>query len=228
MKSVNLIPAPRLVAKRRRLHLRRCAVGCAVWAVMSATAAGATHVMWRTAMDPQAQERLAQVEDEIERTDRAIGTARAQLAAAQSTLRANEAISNQPDWGVLLAVLAQSIKEDVVLKSCHVHPAGRRGDARRAPAAAGTSVTSATSGGGAEAVPFVLDANGMAKDLEAAHRFVDELEKTGLFARVTLLDTSREPFINSDAIAFHLSCSLDEPTAATAPDGAQAAIDKRE
>jgi len=233
MKSVNLIPAPRLVAKRRRVHLRRCAAGCAVWAVMSVIAAGATQAMWRTAADPQAEERLALVADEIERTDRAIAATRAQLAAAQSTLRAKEAIANQPDWGVLLAVLAQSIKQDVVLKNCHVHPAGRRpGEVRRAPAAVAPSASSST-GAAAESVPFVLDANGMAKDLEAAHRFVSDLEKTGLFARVTLLDTAREPFINGDAIAFRLECSLDEPAAgspgapAAPPDAAHASTENR-
>jgi hypothetical protein len=230
MKSVNLIPAPRLVAKRRRVHLRRCAAGCAVWAVMSVIAAGATQAMWRTAADPQAEERLAIVADEIDRTDRAIAATRTQLAAAQSTLRAKEAIANQPDWGVLLAVLAQSIKQDVVLKNCHVHPAGRRpGEVRRPPAA----VAPSASGAAAEAVPFVLDANGMAKDLEAAHRFVSDLEKTGLFARVTLLDTAREPFINGDAIAFRLECSLDEPAAGapgapvTPSDAAQASTEDR-
>jgi hypothetical protein len=39
------------------------------------------------------------------------------------------------------------------------------------------------------------------------------LERTGLFARVTLLDTTREAFLDSEAIAFKLECSLDAPAA---------------
>jgi hypothetical protein len=240
MNSVNLIPAPRLTTQKRRAHLRRCAAICGAWAVASALAAGAAHAMWRQVEDPQFEERLAAVSDDIERTDRAIAGARIQLAAAQSTLRANEAIASQPDWSILLAVLARGIGDDVVLRSCHVHPAGgaaaRRGETRRAIAVTPATPPQAANGTGAaaapvvveEAAPFVLEANGIARTLASAHRFVRDLEKTGLFARVSLLDTTREPFLTEGAIAFRLECSLDELTPPTPPaGGAQAAVDKR-
>jgi len=74
----------------------------------------------------------------------------------------------------------------------------------------------------------VLEANGIARTLASAHRFVRDLEKTGLFARVSLLDTTREPFLTEGAIAFRLECSLDELTPPAPPaGGAQAAVDKR-
>jgi hypothetical protein len=238
MNSVNLIPAPRLAAQKRRVHLRRCAAVCCAWAVASAVAAGAAHAMWRQVEDPQSEERLAAVADDVERTDRAIATARMQLAAAQSTLRANEAIASQPDWSILLAVLARGIGDDVVLRSCHVHPAGgtagRRPEARRtavapaAPSPTGAGATATTAAGPIEeSVPFVLEANGMARTLAAAHRFLNDLEKTGLFARVSLLDTTREPYLTEGAIAFRLECSLDEPAPVPPAGGVQAAIDKQ-
>ena len=230
MKSVNLIPAHRVAARRQRVHVRRCAAGCAAWAVLSVIAAGAAHALWRNADAPLADERLAAVNDDIERTERAIATARVQLAAAQSTLRANQAIANQPDWSILLAVLAQGIGDDVVLKSCHVHPVAAPGSAesrRNAAPAAGPAAGSA--GGGmvaGEGGPFELEASGVARTLASAHRFVGDLEKTGLFARVTLMDTTRDQYAGKPAIAFRLKCSLDEP-AAPAAGGAQAAVDKR-
>ena len=238
MKSVNLIPAPRRAARRRRVHLRRCAAVCAVWAVLSGVAAGGSHALWRDADGAQAEDRYATVTEDIQRTERAIANVRAQLAAAQSTLRAHEAIANQPDWSILLALLGQAIRDDVVLKSCHVHPAGAaagaRPDARRttappqpgAPAQAG------------DGVPFVLEISGMAKSYEAANRFLRELDETKLFKQVTLLDTAREPFLVGMAVAFKLECSLDEPApavdagaasagAGTGPGPAQAAVDRR-
>ena len=233
MKSVNLIPAHRTAAKRRRVHLRRCAAGCAAWAVLSAVAAGAAHAMWRTADDSVAAERLAAVNDEIERTERAIASARVKLAAAQSTLRANQAIANQPDWSILLAVLAKGIGDDVVLKSCHVRPIPAAGspEARRsaAPAAVAPGAPAGSGSGTlSEAGPFELEASGVARTLASAHRFVGDLEKTGLFARVTLMDTTRDQYTGKPAIAFRLKCSLDEPTAApSGGEGAQAGIDKR-
>ena len=54
MKSVNLIPAPRRVAKLRRIHLRRCAVACAGWAILSAAAVASSHALWRNPEDMQA------------------------------------------------------------------------------------------------------------------------------------------------------------------------------
>src|SRR5678816_1462833 len=108
MDGINLIPAPRLAARRRRVHRRYCAAGCAAWAVLSVALAGAAHVIWH-ADDPQAAERLAQVTEEMQRTERVTTGLRAQLAAAQSTLRANQAIVSQPDWSILLALLGREV-----------------------------------------------------------------------------------------------------------------------
>jgi hypothetical protein len=249
MKSVNLIPAPRRAARQRRACLRRCAVACAAWAVVSAAAAAGSHALWRDAEDAQAEDRYATVSEDIERTERAISTVRGQLAAAQSTLRAHEAIANQPDWSVLLAVLARRMGQEVVLKSVHVHPAGATAAARSDPRRT-TVVQQSPSAAGGDSVPFVLEASGMARSHLAANRFVRALDETKLFARVFVLDTAREPFLNGTAIAFRLECSLDEPAgtgagtvaSSSAPgeagttgpratgvaaDGTQASLDKR-
>jgi hypothetical protein len=42
------------------------------------------------------------------------------------------------------------------------------------------------------------------------------MEETGLFARVTLLDTTKEVFLTEGATAFRIQCSLDEPAKRTA------------
>src|SRR5581483_11720777 len=113
MKNINLIPAPRRAAKRRRIHLRRCAVGCAAWAALSVAAAVLAHAVWRVE-DPQVGERLARMNEEVTRTERALGDVRLQLAKAHSSLRGNEAIAAQPDWSILLALLGKQVGDDVV------------------------------------------------------------------------------------------------------------------
>src|SRR4029453_1923223 len=80
--------------------------------------------------DAQSDERLAKVTDEMGRTEGLIATARGELAAAGSTLRAKQAIAPQPDWSILLALLGNTVGDDVVLKSCRVRPT----DPSRAPA----------------------------------------------------------------------------------------------
>jgi hypothetical protein len=228
MKNINLIPAPRRAAKRRRVHLRRCVVGCTAWAVVSVAMAGMSRAVWH-GEDPQAAERLARVNDEINRTDRAIADLRAQLAKTQSTLRANEAIAAQPDWSVLLALLGKQVENDVVLKSAHVRPANTvrggtnsapRVDPRRTVARPGDAQGGAAGATPAvESIPYIMEASGLAEDYPAANRFVLRLERTGLFSKVTLLDTARESFLDKNKVAFRLECTLDqspvreEPTA---------------
>jgi hypothetical protein len=215
MKSINLIPAPRRAARRRKLHLRRCTIGCAVWGVLSLAAAGAAQAIWR-GDEPQADERLAKVGEEMRRTEAAIAAVRQQLTAAQSTLRANQGIASQPDWSILLALLGKTISpdrpgEETVLKSCVVRPAHLpRGQATprtdpRRPAAQAPAEPAVSN-----AVPYVLEASGMARSHAAANEFVLRLEKTGLFSKVTLLDTARESFLDKDAIAFRIECALDQ------------------
>jgi hypothetical protein len=218
MKSINLIPAPRRAAKRRRVHLRLCTGGCAAWAVLALLAACVSHAVWH-GEDPQAGDRLARVSEEMQRTERAMAGVRTQLTAAESKLRANQAIATQPDWSILLALLGQKVENDVVLKSCHVRPASvargthvaQRPDQRRA----GARPQDAASQLPPEPPPYVLEASGLARSQTAANDFVIRLELTRLFSKVTLLDTTREPFLDKDAIAFRLQCVLNQSPVAS-------------
>jgi hypothetical protein len=57
----------------------------------------------------------------------------------------------------------------------------------------------------------------MALDHAAANRFLLRLEQTGLFSKVSLLDTAREPFFDKNAIAFRLECALNPAPPPGAP-----------
>jgi hypothetical protein len=226
MNGINLIPAPRLAARRRRAHLRYCAMGCAGWAIMLLAMAAAAHAIWHEE-DPQAAERLAKVTDEMQRTERVTTGLRAQLAAAQSTLRANQAIVSQPDWSILLGLLGQQVGNDVVLKGCRVRvgvpsrgnaPApAARADARRPGARQAPSAQPEAPASQPPEPTFILETSGMALDHAAANRFLLRLEQTGLFSKVSLLDTSREPFFDKNAIAFRLECALNPAPPQDAP-----------
>jgi len=220
MKSVNLIPNHRRASKCRRAHLRRCAVGCAIWGVLSLGAAGMCHALWGSGSSSEAEDRLAKVLEDIQRTDRAIASVRKDLETAQSALRANQAIANQPDWSILLGILGRKVGNEVVLKSCRLRPADAR--ASGLPVRTGRAQPVAGARSMAGSAPYVLEVSGMAKSPKAASAFVLALDDKTLFARVTLLNTAREPFYESDAIAFKVECSLDElPTATAEATGAQ-------
>ena len=63
----------------------------------------------------------------------------------------------------------------------------------------------------------------MALDHAAANKFVLRLEQTGLFSKVSLLDTAREPFFDKNLIAFRLECALNHSPRAPAAPAAPAA-----
>ena len=228
MNGINLVPAPRLAARRRRAHRRYCIAGCAGWAVLSLALAGAAHAIWHE-QDPQAAERLAKVTEEMQRTERVTTGLRTQLAAAQSTLRANQGIVSQPDWSILLGILGREVGNDVVLKSCRVRvgvpsrgaapaPAAPRADARRPGNRQSAPPSPPEPAASQPPEPtFILESSGMALDHAAANRFLLRLEQTGLFSKVTLLDTTREPFFDKNAIAFRLECALNPSPPAEAP-----------
>ena len=55
---------------------------------------------------------------------------------------------------------------------------------------------------------FLIRLVGYARSQAAVSQFVLRLEAAGLFDRVTVMRTAREPFLDDQAIAFHLQCLL--------------------
>jgi hypothetical protein len=153
-----------------------------------------------------------------------------EFTAVQSQLQASRIVAHQPDWSLLLAVLGTTTGEHVVLRGLRVQPAepapARARDGGRAPAAQAAAVPPGPSAAGrsvAAAAPagessFQLNLNGLARSPTAVSQFVLRLERAGLFGRVTLRDTGREPFLGGEAVSFRLECSFDDsPGAAPRP-----------
>jgi hypothetical protein len=230
MKSVNLIPAARLSARRRRAHAKRCIAGCSLYAVLAMAAELACRGIWGQA-DASLPVRLADAQAVVERSARDLAATRADMDAAQSTLRASRSIAEQPDWSVLMNLLALKEGDEIVLRQCLVQPgapaAASRQDAadkqreseRVREAAARGSKPAARRGqvGQSDAAPLepsmVLSISGLGRSQPAVSQFVLRLESMHLFARVTLLDTNRETFLGGEALGFRIDCSLDDPAA---------------
>jgi hypothetical protein len=205
MKTTNLIPARRRDAKRRRRHRNAWVTACGAYAALLACAVGMAHVVWGNA--GAAEElggRLTAADNDIRRFERQTAEARVELAAARATIEANRTVAGQPDWSVLLALLAKTIGDDVVLRTVAIAPPPNSA-ATSAAAANGTRPA-------ANAGPdVVLDLGGIGRSQLAVSQHVLRLERTGLFSKVTLLDTSREPYLNGNAIAFRLQCTFGDP-----------------
>lgn len=192
MQVVNLIPAARRDAKRRRQRVRQWMAIGALYAALSSTMAAG----WRWSIggeDPGIEQHLSTAAAEIDRAGNALSFTNTQLSAARSQIAANRQILSQPDWSLLLALLGRETGGEIVLRSFELKP----GDT---PAGATTPA----------APKLTLRLSGFGRSNQAVAEFGLRLEETHLFSRVTLVDSSRETYLAGDAFSFHLECPLDD------------------
>lgn len=199
MRNVNLIPAWRQRARRRRQRIK-CSAGVCVAFGLLCAGAGASVLYAYGARDPAVARELGAVEQEIQTTDQSLAQAQGELGRARTVLAATEQMCQRPDWSQLPALLARQGKERVMLRTCQLSPAGAE--------AAGLPTG-----------PFILVASGVARTPADAQAYAIRLQQTGLFERVTLADTHREPFAGLDASAFRIECTLNAAPAQVGPAG---------
>ena len=131
---------------------------------------------------------LSDVAAEVDKSEVTVAGLRADLVEAKAALEASQAVGRQPDWSVLLALLADSLGETVVLRRCKLTPMGGRD-------------------GAGEVIK--LEVGGLAQSQQAVAQVILRLEQTPLFRSVKLIDTRREPFRDTHAVAFRAECILD-------------------
>lgn len=191
--SVNLIPAPRLATRQRRRHLRAWAWGLTAYAAAVVLACAAV-TLFQT--DPDAGDTLQQVESTRaanRKASAALVDAAKRLSQAQNAQRMVRVLSDQPDWSLLFAALANRLGNETVLRDVQL---------RAAP------VPTATAAKPQAPARYRLALRGLGKTQAAVSQFVADLEKSQLFDEVRLLRTGREPFLADTAVTFDLDCTL--------------------
>jgi Tfp pilus assembly protein PilN len=120
-----------------------------------------------------------------------------QLQNSRRVLDANHAVGDQPDWSILLAMVAKMTEEKVVLRAFQVAP-------RVVPG----SEPKPGSEGETDPGRFLLKIKAFAKSQDEVTAFVLRLEHEGLFEKVDLLESKSEPFGSAEAVGFRLECGL--------------------
>jgi hypothetical protein len=208
MKAINLIPAPRIAMRQRRIWSGRCLVTCVGYAaVVAVVTAGAQAVVSHDGVELSG--RLVDTAAEFDRTSAALARIRTDLDATESLLRSSRSIAEQPDWSALLGLLSSRTQGQIVLKSVAVRP---REIAPPQPA------TPARPGARGKAPPppdptILVNITGAAPSQAAASQYALRLESTGLFGRVTLLDTNRDAYVGLLLVSFRIECTLGDPAA---------------
>lgn len=198
MVRVNLIPAYRLRVAHRRQRLRRWIVADVVFcaAVLMLAVLGSAMTDQRIGgLDTQ----LAQMETTVDGARRAITGLRSSLGEARLTLDASRAMTRQPDWSKLLALLSELRGADVVLTRCQLASAHDR-------------ASSAAATGAGSARRFEVEIHGFGREESAVSQFFLRLEEQKLFSTVKVVHMVRQPYLTGEAMMFELSCAIgDEP-----------------
>lgn len=191
--SVNLIPSPNLLNIQRRARTRCWIAACLAYIVMLGGVYLGCRLRWER-NDLQAGE-MARISADIERYNGRKIAVRGAIAALRAKIEANNAVGQQPDWSILLALVARNLGSDVVLKHCEL--ASARDDAP--PRGEGSSN---------RREQFVFEITGFGRTQSAVSAFVLRLEKAGLFDKVKLIKTRRQNFMSGKAVEFQLACTL--------------------
>lgn len=197
MNGVNLIPAKRREAKAQKVRLRKWTLTLAVYLVvllagyflLDRYALGNTQ-----ALRSQSKKAIT----ELGRSRQLTGALIQELGQTGKKLQTAQEISGQPDWGTMLAILAQNTTENLVLNSCRMD---RVQPVDNVPKAGETKT-------GAGDLPVVLELGGFAKAQSDVSGYVLRLEKLGLFEKVKLVKTNRELYLSQEAVSFQLQCTL--------------------
>lgn len=207
MKCFNLMPADRRQAKACRTRMRQWLAPGAAFVGAMIMVCVVCHSTWGVGPDPHATQIRAAVLS-IDASRSTVADLKKELVASQWKLDTFKGVGRQPDWSVLLALLADGLGRDVVLKRCELNeiavpsPGSPSGSGR-------VKNVSLKEKGDDSQIAFALTVAGYGRSQTAVSQFVLRLERSGVFNNVRLVSTMREPFLNAKAIAFRLECSLE-------------------
>src|SRR5580658_8269757 len=179
MNRINLIPPHRRKARAQRVRLRNWIAINAGYALVLGLAFIAVYSQTFTTKLPAA---------ELTATDREIDQAQQIVASAKD-------ISDQPDWSRLLGPLADLQGNEIMLSECDLSETKNDAPKAKGAAAANTGRMS-------------LHLIGLGRSQSAVAQFMLRLEAMGLFDHVSLVQSSSQQFMQSDAVKFELNCPL--------------------
>ena len=205
--SVNLVPSARREEQVRSARVRFWFMTCATYGLgwLAAFAlVGATALNDDTGLGDE----LRQVNGLVAESKSELAALRDELARSRAELTTSLTIGKQPDWSALLALLSTTLGDRIILRNCKLTTLHKSPGAR-GPVTASTIEVRSVRGVARESTTIQLQLGGLGMAQQAVSEFVLRLEETSLFRQVTLLDTKREPFLDGDAIAFHIECLLE-------------------
>ena len=192
---VNLIPADRQLRRRRRLRIRGWTALIACYTVFLVVAFIASAVV-DPGGDDDITRRLSQARTNLASGKVTMTALQNDIDEATARLVANREVGDQPDWSIVLALLAEATGDEIVLSRCRLYSASAHAtphDERNRTRAGNDD---------ADAPVATIEISGLARSQQDVSNLLLRMEGMPLFRDVRLNDTRREPFLTGSVIAF--------------------------
>jgi Fimbrial assembly protein (PilN) len=206
MNGVNLIPAARREMWRKNARVRVWMCVAPLCASILAGAYGYLRMSWETSTDAFAAD-VAKADAQIKAVETETAKARAKADSQRPVLSAAKAVGEQPDWSLLLAMLASSLGDQAVLSSCVLEPAPEPAAPSLKPGAKPDAPPPKDS---ARPARFTLALTGLAGSQDAVALMVTSLESKKVFDNVTIVEARRATLSGHDAVNFRIECVLSD------------------
>lgn len=210
MVRVNLIPASVQSTRIRRAHIGRwCVAGAA--AVAALAIALGLEVAQRTIAKNLRAEQM-QVQAGLEELRKDLRVTSAQAKRARLRLERAIALRAKRAWSGMVALIAEQMPKDCWLVSLATDPTTPSASPTLSRVRGTPPIRNGqrTSGSGPDTLvidaPRKLDLVGYAPQAAQPHQFVTALKRTGVFTRVSLERSQREPVLDGSYFRFELSC----------------------
>lgn len=203
MGHVSLIPAERLIRRRRKARLYLWTAVCGAYTILLVGGSLTLRVLHATE-GRNVKERLATVTREIEQDSQTMLKLRRELAEATAVLETARAIHAQPDWSRLFMGLSDQLGEEIVICRCRLVTLSE--DEKIIAEPWGESSPPKPLSAFFTACRHRLTLAGFGKTQESVSRFVLRLEGVGAFDLVRLTSSSRQSFLDGEAVAFMIEC----------------------
>ncbi len=194
----DLIPSSRRAERRRQRRMRTFAFVSGGY--LFAIAAGGATALVGDETGHGTKVALAKAQARVAAANARADTLRGELAGLEATLRGVRAASGRADWSLLLRFVAGFAGESLVLDEMRVQPHPRAQDAEA----------------------FVMILRGRAVSARAASVLATELEASGAFGSVRLIETERGDGATG-AVRFALEAAIGTPAPPPAEDKKDAA-----
>jgi Fimbrial assembly protein (PilN) len=195
MMRINLLPTARRDALARLIRVRRWTVSLGTGTAVLAVVLAGARAAWP---DERTRLRTEQTALEAMRDDlmAQVSSLKIEVRQKSEALRAASKIGDEPDWSILLALVADRTQRHIVLTSLSLEPSERSPDT---PASTPTS---------SEPPSRALVLDGVGTSAHQVSLFSVRLEQLGLFERVVIEKSERSQTGQLGSIAFTIRCRL--------------------